>query len=43
MPADLMGEEEGFLEKFLVVIFAEVEVGSWWGMEVQDVICGVEL
>ena len=43
MPAYLAGEEERFLEKLLVVIFAEVEVRGRWGVEVQDVVCGVEL
>ena len=43
MPAYLAGEEEGFLEKLLVVVFAEVEVRGWWGVKVQDVVCGVEL
>ncbi len=42
MPAYLTGEEEGFLEKLLVVVFAEMEVGGWRGVEVQDVICGME-
>ena len=43
MPAYFAGKEEGFLEKLLVVVFAEVEVGGWWGVEMQDVVCGVEL
>ena len=42
MPSYLAGEEERFLEKLLVVVFAEVEVGGWRGVEVQDVVCGVE-
>ena len=42
MPAYLFGEEEGLLEELLVVVFAEVEVGRRWGVEVQDVVGGVE-
>ena len=42
MPAYLAGEEEGFLEEFLVVVFAEMEVGGRRGVEVQDVVCGME-
>ena len=42
MPTYLAGQEEGFLEKLLVVVFAEMEVGGRRGMEVQDVVCGVE-
>ena len=42
MPAYLVREEEGFLEELLVVVFAEVEVGGGWGVEVQDVVGGVE-
>lgn len=43
MPAYLAGEKKGLLEKLLVVVFAKVEVRGWWGVEVQDVIGGVEL
>ena len=42
MPAYLAGKEERFLEELLVVVFAEVEVGGRRGVEVQDVICGME-
>lgn len=42
MPAYLAGEEEGFLEKLLVVVFAEVEVGGLRRVEMQDVIGGME-
>ena len=30
------------MEKLLVVVFANVEVGGGLGVEVEDVVCGVE-
>lgn len=42
MPADGAREEGGFLEEFLLVVFAEVEVVGWGGVEGEDVGCGFE-
>lgn len=43
MPPDFLGEEFGFLEKLLLVVFAEVEMGVWGGVQGEDVIGGFEL
>lgn len=42
MPADLAGQELGFLEEFLLVVFAEVEVCSGGVVEGEDVVGGFE-
>ena len=43
MPTDGARQEEGFLLQFLLVIFAEVDVGGGRGVEGEDVGCGLEL
>jgi len=42
VPADLAREQEGFGKEFLLVVFAEVEVGVGRGVEGEDVVCGFE-
>lgn len=43
MPPYLAGEEPRFLEEFLLVVFAEVEVGVGRGVQGEDVGGGFEL
>ena len=42
MPVDGLWEENGFGEQFLEVVFAEVEVRVWGGVQGEDVVCGFE-
>lgn len=43
MPADLPGQEEGLLEEFLLVVFAEMEVVVGGDVKGEDVVGGLEL
>lgn len=42
MPADLAGQDLGFLQEFLLVVFAEVEVRGRRLVEGEDVVGGFE-
>lgn len=42
MPSDGRWQEAGFLEQFLEVVLAEVEVGGWGVVEGEDVGGGFE-
>ena len=43
MPAYLAREEDGFLQEFLLVVFAKVDMVVGCGGQGQDVVCGFEL